>query len=766
VRNGLRLAPTPLARTVLSNPDTVVGLPGPTSLKEVLRATSWSLRALLLLALLLPAGLAAWFAWHQRGAVLEEVERTASRSVIALEEHAGNVLDTHSLILAELAGITRGKSWEQIAEDARLQQMFADVTANFRQIAVIGIADADGRLRLSSASGHVDNVSIAERDYFLAHQRGEAKGIYFSEPFRGRMSGVRQFAISIPRVSPSGAFDGVIYTAVPLDYFTNFWKQFTPSGGHLVPLMRSDGTLMVRYPALKNPQRLKPDGPFMSHVRQAPRGLYTAVSQVDGIERINAYSQVKHYPLYISFSLEREVALQKWVDEVVPAALMATLAAAALLGLWLMVVRQSHQQRVSAARWREVGGHPENERAGREDNQETMRQGRKMEAIGQLAGGIAHDFNNLLAAIVGNLQLMRLRLDQGRVEDLGRYVRAAEAVAGKATAMTQRLLAFSRRQTLSPKPTDLNERVPFIRELIERAVGPAIRIHTAFADGPCITLCDPNQFENALLNLAINARDAMPGGGELTIATHRVALDSRQAAAIGLKSGDYVTVGMKDTGTGMPAEVIQRAFDPFFTTKPIGQGTGLGLSMVYGFVTQSGGQVKIESQTGAGTTVTIYLPVHEGGVPADEARAGPTAAPRPDARTHVMLVDDEESLREPLAEMLTELGYQVTEAMDGAQGLEVLKSSAAVDLLVTDVGLPGHLNGRQLADAGRQLRPHLKVMFITGYAEKATSGGTLLGTGMEIMIKPFGLHEFARKVAAIVGTAHNSDAPLREGSER
>jgi CheY-like chemotaxis protein len=288
-----------------------------------------------------------------------------------------------------------------------------------------------------------------------------------------------------------------------------------------------------------------------------------------------------------------------------------------------------------------------------------------------------------------------------------------------------------------------------MQELIGRSVGPSIRIRTALTPGRCTTLCDGNQLDNALLNLAINARDAMPTGGELTMSTARASLDETQADGAGLPPGEYVTIAVRDTGVGMAPEVVQRAFDPFFTTKPIGQGTGLGLSMVYGFVTQSGGQVRITSAAGAGTTVTIFLPVHEAEAVAPEPRSHGAEVRRPDARTRVLLVDDEESLRAPLAEMLTELGYEVTQAVDGSEALRVLNSSGPLELLVSDVGLPGHMNGRQLAEAARAGQPQLKVLVITGYADRAGAVGSLLGTGMDIMIKPFSLDDFARKVSAL-----------------
>ncbi|MDB5964092.1 MAG: histidine kinase, partial [Polaromonas sp.] len=312
------------------------------------------------------------------------------------------------------------------------------------------------------------------------------------------------------------------------------------------------------------------------------------------------------------------------------------------------------------------------------------------------------------------------------------------------------LLAFSRRQTLAPAPLDVKAQIQAMHELITRTVGPSIRVSIVFAAQPCIALCDPNQFDSALLNLAINARDAMPDGGELTITAMRTSLDAMQAEALQLPAGRaYVVASIKDSGVGMTAKVIERAFEPFFTTKPSGQGTGLGLSMVYGFVTQSGGQVKITSQPGVGTEVSIYLPAYEGEMASSTPalRAGDTSPSK--GKICILLVDDEVMVRETLAEVLGDQGYRVIQAGDGAQGLDVLKSIERVDLLISDVGLPGHMNGRQLADAGRKLRPGLKVLFITGYADKAASAEGLAAEDMQVMIKPFGLDEFELKVSAM-----------------
>jgi PAS domain S-box-containing protein len=378
-----------------------------------------------------------------------------------------------------------------------------------------------------------------------------------------------------------------------------------------------------------------------------------------------------------------------------------------------------------------------------------LRQSQKMDAIGQLTGGLAHDFNNLLTGITGSLEFMAVRLSQGRVTDFDRHLRVAREAAKRAAALTHRLLAFARRQTLDPKPTDVNQLVNELGDLIRRTVGPAVEV--SILDMPSLwwILVDPNQLESALLNLCINARDAMPDGGKLTIETDNRTLLEGEARELELQSMEYVLLCVSDTGGGMTPAVIERAFDPFFTTKPLGAGTGLGLSMVYGFVRQSGGQARIQSAPGKGTSVLLYLPRHLGKEEALEHSLGAQRSPRGGGET-VLVVDDEASVRALVSEVLTELGYSVLQAEHGAAGLKLLEATDRVDLLVTDVGLPGGMNGRQLADAARVTRPNLKVLFITGYAENAVIGGGRLELGMHLLTKPFTLETLAARIKEII----------------
>ncbi|WP_210301967.1 PAS domain-containing protein [Methylobacterium brachythecii] len=382
--------------------------------------------------------------------------------------------------------------------------------------------------------------------------------------------------------------------------------------------------------------------------------------------------------------------------------------------------------------------------------EEALRQSQKMEAVGQLTGGLAHDFNNMLAGISGSLELMQSRMLQGRVSDLERYIAAAQSAAKRAAALTHRLLAFSRRQTLDPKPTDANRLIEGIVDLVRRTVGPSVAVEVVGAGGLWPTLVDPSQLENALLNLCINARDAMPEGGRIVIETGNRWLDQRAAKERDLEPGQYISLCVSDNGTGMTPDVIAKAFDPFFTTKPIGEGTGLGLSMIYGFVKQSGGQVRIYSEVGDGTMVCLYLPRHLGAAAGPEAVPDLSEAARAKAGETVLVVDDEPTVRMLVTEVLEDLGYAAIEAADGASGLKVLQSDVRIDLLVTDVGLPGGMNGRQMADAALVSRPELKVLFITGYAENAALNHGHLAHGMQVMTKPFSLEALAARIRGII----------------
>jgi PAS domain S-box-containing protein len=384
--------------------------------------------------------------------------------------------------------------------------------------------------------------------------------------------------------------------------------------------------------------------------------------------------------------------------------------------------------------------------------EEQLRQAQKMEAVGQLTGGIAHDFNNLLTGVIGSLDLMQKRIAQGRLADVERYQTMAMNSAKRAAALTHRLLAFARRQPLDPRPVNVRQLVHAIEELLRRTIGEAIQLDIVAADGLWSTFCDPHQLESSLLNLVINARDAMPDGGKLRIEIVNCHIDATSATELrDAAPGAYLCLSVTDSGVGMSPAIQARAFDPFFTTKPLGQGTGLGLSMVYGFARQSEGHVRIDSRVGRGTTVKLYLPRHRGAV-ADAGAASSAADPRraEDGET-VLVIEDEASVRELVIDVLNDLGYRALEAGDGPSGLKILQSLDRIDLLVTDVGLPG-MNGRQVAEAARERRPDLKILFITGYAESAAMANGFLAPGMEMVTKPFAIDALASRIRDMITT--------------
>ena len=386
----------------------------------------------------------------------------------------------------------------------------------------------------------------------------------------------------------------------------------------------------------------------------------------------------------------------------------------------------------------------------RESLEASLRQSQKMEAVGQLTGGLAHDFNNMLMGIGGSLELIKIRLSEGRARDLDRYISAAEAAVRRASVLTHRLLAFSRRQTLEPRPTNINQLVIGMEELIRRTIGPSIQLQVVSAPGLWTTVVDPNQLENALLNLCLNSRDAMPKGGRLTIETKNQYLNDVEARQRDLPPGEYACLCVSDTGTGMSSDIASHVFEPFFTTKPLGEGTGLGLSMIYGFARQSGGQISVQSEIGQGTSMSLYLP----------ASSDPPERSNLNAQAHspqaigtgevVLVIDDEATIRMLVADALHDAGYSVIEAWDGPSGLRLLESQPRVDLLITDVGLPGGMNGRQVADAARTLRPDLKILFITGYANATSLRSGQLGEGMQIVPKPFELNVLTQKVRDLI----------------
>jgi signal transduction histidine kinase len=704
----------------------------------------------------LPLALFGWIAWSERGRAMAEAERTAVRTVWALHEHAAKVFETHELVLAEVARQVEGRSWEELEADERLWAYVSRVVAELDQITAIRLADATGRVRMTTAAFPApEGPTMAERSFFRFHREGGA-GTRFAAAWPEA-----ERSISISRGLADGAaggFVGVVQVAVPLDYFNNFWRRFTPTSGHVIPLVHSDGEVLARYPTvLQGRERLNLRGPFLSRALAQREGVYVAVSQVDGVERLNAFTRIKDYPLHISFSVDTRAVLAEWRERMGQLGLFSALAAGALLLATALALRQQRAQQAATKRWREVAGRLEAEMASRERAEAAVRRAQTLNALGQLTAGVAHDFNNLLQAVQGAFVLLRReRPPESREVILDSGLQAVE----RGAKLVRQLMVFARSERLEPCSVDLRALIAGMGDLLEKAAGPGVRIAVEMAQDLGPVMVDPTQAELAVLNLALNARDALEevGGGTLTIsaANLRVGGGADEAAdgAFGLVApGDYVALSVGDTGPGMPPAVAERALEPFFTTKPVGRGTGLGLSMVHAFATQSGGGVRILSAAGRGTTVRLYLP-----------RAGADAAPPPEAaaeaeagaatageRAHVLLVDDDALGRLMTATLLREAGHEVMEARDAEEALAMLRQHPRIDVLVTDYSMPG-MTGAQLAEA---VRADLPVIMITGFAGAMPED--LDRAAAAVLRKPFSGNELdaciraARRVAASLG---------------
>jgi signal transduction histidine kinase len=703
----------------------------------------WSLRTFLGLSIMIPLVLFGWTAWRERERILDDAERTAVRTVAALHENAVKVLDTHELVLDDVAAHIEGRSWDEIEHDASLWRYLARISGKLEQIHSINLIDGTGRVRLTTLRFPAPASTAADRDYFQAQKERDA-GTFVSTPYVGRFSGDRLVGLSQRRPTADGGFDGIVHLAVPVARLTSFWEQFAPDIAHVIPLVRADGTLIARYPAPDNPERLSTSGPFLSRALKEPQGVYTAVSQVDGVERLNAYTRIKNYPLYIGFSIETRAILARWHHDLVLYGLFTALAVLALGGMTVMATRQYHSERAAARRWQETADRLAAEIERRERAEQALHQSQKMEAVGQITGGMAHDFNNLLQAMSSSLFLLARKVP----DDAKKLVDASMQAVERGTKQVQQLMAFSRRQKLEPRAVDLRDLVTGMGSLLQKAVGGTVAIEIEMGSELDPVMVDPHQTELAILNLVINARDAMPDGGQVRIVARNVTVAQTDNA--GVAPGSYVVLSVADTGSGMTPDVLARAFDPFFTTKAVGKGTGLGLSMVHGFVNQSGGAVQIESAPGSGTTVRLYLPKAEVGIEAEPAAQPASAAPSR-AGESVLLVDDDAIARMGTAMALRELGYEVQEAGSGDEALAVLRRAARpIDLVITDYAMPG-MTGTELARLVRERQPGTKVMMITGYA--ASPLGEDQARIAEVIHKPFRMEELATRVRAVLAPA-------------
>ena len=702
--------------------------------------------ALLILSVLLPGVLFGIAASQGYGEAHRQALGHVARTAQILEEHAQKVFETHRLVIDQINTRLRFLDWQSEADRDDLHQLLRRMQDDLEQVATISIADAQGYLQASSRRHPVDRtISFADRDWFQGVKTIGSEALYVSQSYPGRQSGQPVFNVAQRAYAPKGneAFTGAIAVSVDRSYFETFYKGVETTFEHNVALIRVDGEFLARYPAA-GVKALDPNSEFLRLIRAADSGVSETRSRVDGKERIFAYRKVAGYPVFVGFGLERSSAFAPWRENLVAYGLVALLASMALLAMSALALRQTW-------RWQATADALVAEAASRGRAEEQLRQSQKMEAVGRLTGGVAHDFNNLLTVVTGNLDLALRRIPDGDGR-LQKLVSNALEGAGRAAALTHRLLAFSRQQPLEPVALDVNRLVAGMSDLLLRTLGEDVMIETVLAGGLWRTLADPNQLEGAILNLAVNARDAMPGGGKLTIETANAHLDEAYAAVRPeVTAGQYVMIAVCDTGTGMAPETVANAFEPFFTTKPIGKGTGLGLSQVYGFAKQSGGHAAIYSELGHGTTIKLYLPrVRDGSAPSREERPALQAEAGARERETVLVVEDETMVREFTGECLREAGYRVVEASDGPSALAILREDPSVTLVFTDVVLAGPMNGRHVAEEAARLRPGLPVLFTTGYTRNAIVHHGRLDEGVDLIGKPFTAATLRAKVREIL----------------
>jgi len=679
------------------------------------------------LAVLAGGGYLAWVSTR------EHAEADLMRRVAIAEEHALKVLDTHQLVAARINDLIGNLSDQAILiEEQVLHGQLAQEIKNLPQVQTALVIGRNGRPLVSATVYPVDrNINLSDRAHFQA-LREHADPYYVSVIEVGRLDSERHFFLSRRKESEPGSFDGVITVTVSPQYFQDFYNKLVDaSRDYTAGLVRIDGVDLVRYPVPGAGEHR--DQNLLDAAAVHPEnGIFRARSGIDGVDRLAVYDKLPNYPAFATVARSWDSIVAEWQHTMLTHLFFGVPATLGLVALSLLALRRTRLEQAAMEEAREATRQ-------RDAAEEALRQSQKMEAIGHLTGGVAHDFNNLLTVVMGNIELAQRQLEnwsEGAQDRMRRTLAQAMRGAQRGAMLTQRLLAFSRRQPLSPKPLDLNKLVGGLTEFLRRSLGETVELQTVGAAGLWKAEADPVQLEAALLNLAVNARDAMPNGGKLTIETANVQLNEeycRRHAEV--KPGPYVQIAVTDTGTGMSRQVLERAFEPFFTTKVAGQGTGLGLSQVFGFVKQSGGHITIYSELGEGTTVKIYLPrlFAELREEAPAERETPGAVPG----ERVLVVEDDEEVRLYIADLLRGLRYQVIEAADATSALAQLeRGNGRIDLLLTDVVLPG-MNGRRLADEVVARANGIKVLFMTGYSRNAIVHHGRLDPRVEMIQKPF-----------------------------
>ncbi|HKS18627.1 MAG TPA: ATP-binding protein [Bradyrhizobium sp.] len=710
-----------------------------TAQSNSLRLLRWMMAASLALplALFIFASAVSW------ASINETADREIERTLDVVHEHALKVFETVDRSLSEMTEIIRGLPDESIsAREEPLHQRLKQLVASLPQVKSVWVFDAKGHALVNSLVSPPPAIDFSDRDYFNAHVDRNI-GTYIGDALTPRppYQGAPFFGVSRRRPREDGRFAGVIQASVLPEYFENFYARIGRDPGSFFALGLTHGMVLARFPKADRAPRLDRNSPVGRLISASPGvGLITVTSPADGLERRVGYHRLAEYPIYVSAGLETSAIRGRWFSSI-GQHLIFGLPATALLFLFLaLALRRTQNLHAEAAK--------------RLEAEEALKHGQRLEALGQLTGGVAHDFNNLLTVIRASVDLLRRpHLSEERRR---RYVEAISDTVNRAAKLTAQLLAFARRQTLKPELFDVGENVQMLSEIIRTLTGARIEIVTRVPGGPCLINADAGQFETALINMAVNARDAMGGGGRLTIAVHNVA--EIPGPAQHPKPGDgFVAVSVEDTGSGIPQDRLGRIFEPFFTTKEAGHGTGLGLSQVFGFTKQSGGEVLVESEPGKGSRFTLYLPRVAG----DERplpAAPPEVVPVDGHGISVLVVEDNDEVGRFATDALEELGYATTAVSNATLALEELVGDASrFDVVFSDVVMPG-MTGIELAQEIRRRGIAVPVVLTSGYSHVLSEQGT---QGFEMLQKPYSIEQLSRALRKTVRrrTARRDEAP-------
>ena len=691
-----------------------------TAQRNSLRMLQWMMVA----SLALPLALFAFASAISWVSINETADREIARTLDVVHEHALKVFETIDRSLSEIAEVIRGiPDADIVSREQTLHARLKQLADSLPQVKSAWVFDANGHALVNSLVVPAPEIDFADRNYFKAHISRDV-GIYIGDTLKPRppYQGAAFFGVSRRRSNEDGSFAGVIQASVLPEYFENFYARIGSDPGSFFALGLTDGTVLARFPGVDHELRLDRNGPVGQKIAANPTaGLMTLKSPADGIERRLGYQRLAEYPIYISAGLETSTIRSRWFSTVSQHLIFGAPATALLFVLLASALRRTRHLYAEADK--------------RFEAEEALKHGQRLEALGQLTGGVAHDFNNLLTVIRASTDMLR-RPDLPEPRRL-RYIDAISDTVTRAARLTGQLLAFARRQTLNPELFDVGQSVQMLGEMIRTLIGSRIEVITQGPGEPCFINADAGQFETAMINMAVNARDAMNGQGKLTI-TVRTATELRTATAPS-KHG-YVAVSVADTGVGIPQEQFERIFEPFYTTKQVGQGTGLGLSQVFGFAKQSGGEVVVTSEIGKGSIFTLYLPRAAGN--ASIPQMSVDAAPPIDGTgMSVLVVEDNIEVGKFATVALAELGYGTTLVENAAHALEELAIGAhRFDVVFTDVVMPG-MTGIELAQEIRRHYAGLPVVLASGYSHVLSENGSY---GFELLQKPYSIEQLSR----------------------